>query len=651
MGNIPSADKTAMLQVKLKDLKVAIASGAKLLTFSSLRSRPNGRPYTDSDLERARLAVSNLRAYTPAYHNKIPAHTIDTVHQAAVEEEEHQIHDLLHLSSNDSQEYSNHTTTAAPASDKKCVRFADTEQVMILDDPLPSLDQSLDQLPPMGPLKVLDRDVNGSFGFELLVGNPEVGIRVFSVNDGSPAALKGVLVDSIIMQVDGVITYGLAYSEINDLLAKAGPFVSVRFGQQQVTHDPDEEVANLKLQAYFKHVIHQKREREGLGVDPSLAQRLLEDSNEDEGGLLELSPLDSQSSRRRKPKNFRKINASQLGSKPMTSAKTTPRHNSAYGHSYVKKKKPLPKSAITSKPNSPSSPHVSTTPMSSMWSPPAHAPMFSSTPPHAENTTTHNNTSTPNTSNNHQGNNAQTTITPPMSKSYTRPMDDGTPAHHATFDFDSATIYQPNYDNLDEDTLETDSNNTTSEFEHRDRRDYSYDNQHHHHHHEQEHSSQTSTMTADKGLTPEVVSKKKRFDNTRYGAPLETGVTMKVVGSKHHPQMMGNYKEMEGEYNSTPVFCKIDKTTQDILFCLYYHDKSWRISSAVGKKKCTISTTSPATRPDKAKSIWYEARGPNGHTMQGHPGISCKLQTSDGASEGVRGSRRVYVNRKLKLPQ
>merc|ERR1712216_667089 len=87
-----------------------------------------------------------------------------------------------------------------------------------------------------------------------------------------------------------------------------------------------------------------------------------------------------------------------------------------------------------------------------------------------------------------------------------------------------------------------------------------------------------------------------------------------------HSKMMRTYVQLDDLYGDHPVYCKFDKAGDRVGYC-YYHDKGWKIARKVGCRKCSISTTSPAKRPDKAKSIWYEARGPNGKAMQGHPGI------------------------------
>ena len=106
----------------------------------------------------------------------------------------------------------------------------------------------------------------------------------------------------------------------------------------------------------------------------------------------------------------------------------------------------------------------------------------------------------------------------------------------------------------------------------------------------------------------------------------EAGLTVKVSGSKVHAKLMGSYVEIEERFGGHPAFAKLGKDGSQ-LFYFYYLSKSWQIAKRLGSKKCSISTTSPATRPDKAKSIWYEARGPNGKAMQGHPGIACTLVT------------------------
>ena len=112
----------------------------------------------------------------------------------------------------------------------------------------------------------------------------------------------------------------------------------------------------------------------------------------------------------------------------------------------------------------------------------------------------------------------------------------------------------------------------------------------------------------------------------------ETGCTVKITGSKVHAKLMGGYVEIEERFGGHQAFAKLGKDGSQ-LYYFYYLSKSWQIAKRLGSKKCSISTTSPATRPDKAKSIWYEARGPNGRAMQGHPGIACTIVTKGGTPE------------------
>lgn len=93
------------------------------------------------------------------------------------------------------------------------------------------------------------------------------------------------------------------------------------------------------------------------------------------------------------------------------------------------------------------------------------------------------------------------------------------------------------------------------------------------------------------------------------------GRTVVLTGSKVHPESMGKYTMTTTLCAKKPVYWKVG--TQ---FALYYFNKSWRVGSRIESNKCIIMTTSPSSKPDKVKSIWYEARGPT-NAMQGHPNI------------------------------
>jgi len=134
------------------------------------------------------------------------------------------------------------------------------------------------------------------------------------------------------------------------------------------------------------------------------------------------------------------------------------------------------------------------------------------------------------------------------------------------------------------------------------------------------------------------------WDKDAAGVFKEGGVCLKLVGSKVHAKHMGIYRELETQYNRAPVFQLT--ATADTPQYMYYQDKSWMVSPVVGRKKCVIATTSPALRPDRVKSIWYEARGPSKSAMQGHPSIKAILL---GEGDGVDADAHPTARRRLKM--
>lgn len=658
MGNINSVDKKILSIIHFDELKAALQNGSKLLTFASFRRKSDGTAYSENELERARQAVSKLRAYTPEYHNQQAAKpSTDSTSATSTPKNNNTTNNINHNGASDSilkSSFHKHDD-----SDARKVSFA--ENPSFSDDEL-------------GSIKVLERDLNGNFGFELLAGPPENGIKVYSVNDGSPAAFKGVEIDSILIEVDSVNVYGMSYSEITELLNNASSTVELRFGSKSASNNVIEEAINrvinesldeevsLKLQAHLKHVIDSTRQREGREVDPNLTQRLMEDQSN--GGLLEFTPK-------------RHTNANTVAA-PTKSTTASSRSKSNTTHSTATKLKPKSTGygyGVKLKKKKGSTRKSTTTPTMTTTTPPPLAPPlklnfdFEASP----------NSSTRSSSNPNPVTTAATPQTPTNTISTIRTSTDvahmSTTPSSPTFDFDNATIYDPNESITSQIEQSLDTSPLSIEDINLDL-NYSIDTNNLN---LEESPGSVTPSTSDQPVlektplqdlnkqlelandsfdlyhqqkavseSPPLVKKaKKRFDNSEYGQPMEDGITLKMVGSKHHAQMMGLYKEMEHLYNGTAVFCKVDKVSQAILFCLYYHDKSWRISPSIGKKKCSISTTSPVATPDKAKSIWYEARGPNGHTMQGHPGLSCELHKADPIVNG--GLRRPYVNRKLKL--
>ena len=98
--------------------------------------------------------------------------------------------------------------------------------------------------------------------------------------------------DDLIMQVGGVVTYGMTYVDINEMLTDAADTITVRFSLDDdaspsaLTQVELENLAALKLQAYFKTLIDRKHEREGTGgYRPTLARRPASMLDEDMGPL------------------------------------------------------------------------------------------------------------------------------------------------------------------------------------------------------------------------------------------------------------------------------------------------------------------------------------------------------------------------------
>lgn len=134
-------------------------------------------------------------------------------------------------------------------------------------------------------------------------------------------------------------------------------------------------------------------------------------------------------------------------------------------------------------------------------------------------------------------------------------------------------------------------------------------------------------LTRSAKVNPETTeSKPSQWEKMSNGNFKENGLQLKLVGSKVHTKHMGIYAELDSMYNKAPVY---QHRYSEKPYFLYYTDKAWRVSSVVGKKKCIFSTNSPPTRPDKVRSIWYEARGPRLSAMQGHPGIKAILVDED----------------------
>ena len=105
----------------------------------------------------------------------------------------------------------------------------------------------------------------------------------------------------------------------------------------------------------------------------------------------------------------------------------------------------------------------------------------------------------------------------------------------------------------------------------------------------------------------------------------EGGRTVKIAGSKAHVKMMGTYVEIEERFSRHQSFVKVGKKGAHPYF-LFYLSKGWQIAKQLGSEKGCISTTSSSVRPDKARSIWHEARGAEGPKgMVCNPTIACTL--------------------------
>eukprot|EP00041_Stephanoeca_diplocostata_P008477 m.125795 g.125795 ORF g.125795 m.125795 type:complete len:541 (-) comp17340_c0_seq2:335-1957(-) len=148
---------------------------------------------------------------------------------------------------------------------------------------------------------------------------------------------------------------------------------------------------------------------------------------------------------------------------------------------------------------------------------------------------------------------------------------------------------------------------------------------------------------ATKGNADGTEAKPSKWEKVSNGNFKENGVQLKLVGSKVHTKHMGIYAELDSVYNKTPVY---QHRSSEKPYFLYYTDKAWKISSVVGKKKCIFSTNSPPTRPDKVRSIWYEARGPRLSAMQGHPSIKAILVDEEDCNIIKAGARSAATKSK-----
>eukprot|EP00041_Stephanoeca_diplocostata_P037688 m.1437459 g.1437459 ORF g.1437459 m.1437459 type:complete len:1923 (-) comp25087_c0_seq5:150-5918(-) len=106
--------------------------------------------------------------------------------------------------------------------------------------------------------------------------------------------------------------------------------------------------------------------------------------------------------------------------------------------------------------------------------------------------------------------------------------------------------------------------------------------------------------------------------------PLDAGVV--VSGSKFHKECMGTY-ECAGTANGRKFWELKNKDT-----FLYFLERNWRVGKDTTSEKCVLRTHSMAQRPDKAKSVWYEAQGIHS-IMTGNPAIHVTRDTS-GSSGG-----------------
>lgn len=108
--------------------------------------------------------------------------------------------------------------------------------------------------------------------------------------------------------------------------------------------------------------------------------------------------------------------------------------------------------------------------------------------------------------------------------------------------------------------------------------------------------------------------------------PLDAGVV--VAGSKFHKDCMGTY-ECAGVVNGRKFWELKNKET-----FLYFLERNWRVGKDTSSEKCILRTHSMAQRPDKAKSVWYEAQGVHS-IMTGNPAIHV---TRDMSNTSVGGT-------------
>lgn len=87
------------------------------------------------------------------------------------------------------------------------------------------------------------------FGFELLASTPADGIKVYSVKQWGPAAEVGVVVGSIVTEVNGVNVSGMQYADIVTMINNSNQNLRIRLLPPQI--DVEHELVGEKAVETF----------------------------------------------------------------------------------------------------------------------------------------------------------------------------------------------------------------------------------------------------------------------------------------------------------------------------------------------------------------------------------------------------------------
>lgn len=179
------------------------------LGFSGGRSKP---PYTEAQLRKAREAVAKLSAYGPVGNpvDGSPPTTKSSKHSDA-----------------EAAKGSLQTVSSKPSNSS---------------------------VPEDGTLYVLERNIGGHFGFQLLASLEGGGTRVHSVDQDAAVGLSGLNIDDVITEVNGISVYRMQYADIIKRLETSGNRLRVRFmtSADAAQRAADENAAATVLQRNYR---------------------------------------------------------------------------------------------------------------------------------------------------------------------------------------------------------------------------------------------------------------------------------------------------------------------------------------------------------------------------------------------------------------